>query len=104
MTSTHLPFFLPSNIFFGCHENQGIGLFYISIGLWVVYRHEGDLRPNWIAKIHEHATIKALSIINYNLLWNSIVTDDVLPEEFLDRCGGYVSDGLRLNPLGEIFN
>jgi hypothetical protein len=32
------------------------------------------------------------------------VTDDVLLEEFLDSCGGYVSDGLRLNPLGEIFN
>jgi hypothetical protein len=32
------------------------------------------------------------------------MVDDVLPEEFLDCCGAYVGDWLRLDPLGEILN
>jgi hypothetical protein len=48
----------------------------------VVYRHDGDLRPDLVAEILEHATIKILGIVDCDLLWNSVVTDDILPEEF----------------------
>jgi hypothetical protein len=57
-----------------------------------------------MAEILEQAAVKVLSVIDYDLLWNSIVTDDVLPEEFLYVCGGYVGDGLCLDPLGEVFH
>jgi hypothetical protein len=70
----------------------------------VVYRCEGDLRPDLVKEILEHATIKILGIINYDLLWNSIATDDVLPEEFFDGHRGYVGDRLHLNPLREVFD
>jgi hypothetical protein len=59
----------------------------------MVYRREGDLRPDF----------KILSIVGCDLLWNSIATDDVLPEEFLNGHRGYVGDRLHLNPLGEVF-
>jgi hypothetical protein len=48
----------------------------------VVYRRDGDLRPDLVAEILEHATIKILGIVDCDLLWNFVVTDDILPEEF----------------------
>jgi hypothetical protein len=57
-----------------------------------------------MADIHEHGTIKILHVVNCDLLWNSTVTNDVLPKEFLDGCGGYIGNGLRFNPLGEVFH
>jgi hypothetical protein len=56
-----------------------------------------------VIDILEHATIKILSIVDCDLLWNSIATDDVLLEEFLDGHDCYVGDGLHLDPLGEVF-
>jgi hypothetical protein len=56
-----------------------------------------------MTEILEHATIKVLSVVNYDLLWNSIVTNDILLEEFLDGSRGYVGDELRFDPIGEIF-
>jgi hypothetical protein len=38
------------------------------------------------------------------LLWNSIATDDVLPEEFLNGGGRYVGDRLCFNPFGEVLH
>jgi hypothetical protein len=35
-------------------------------------------------EILEHGTIKILGIVDVDLLWNSIATDDVLPKELLD--------------------
>jgi hypothetical protein len=56
----------------------------------VVYRCKGDLCPNLVAKILEHGTIKVLGVVNGDLLGNSVVADDGLPEEFLDGGEGYV--------------
>jgi hypothetical protein len=67
----------------------------------VVYGCEGDLRPNPMAEILEHGTIKILGVVNYDLLWNSVATDDVLPEEFLNGGRGYVGNRLRFDPHGE---
>jgi hypothetical protein len=70
----------------------------------VVYRCEGDLRPDLVTEIIEHGTIKILDVVDGDLLWNSIATDDVLPEEFLDGGGGYVGYRLRFYPFGEVFH
>jgi hypothetical protein len=70
----------------------------------VVYRCEGDLRPHLVAEILEHGTTEILGVVGCNLLWNSTVRDDVLPEESLDCCGGYVGNGLRFNPFGKVLH
>jgi hypothetical protein len=57
-----------------------------------------------MAKILEHSTIKILGVVNHDLLWNSIATNDVLLEEFLNGGGGYVGNRLRFNPLGEVLH
>jgi hypothetical protein len=74
--------------FLDCLKNQGVSSLNCSIGLRVVYRCEGDLHPNPVIGILEHGTIKLLSIVDNDLLGNSMATDDVLPKEFLDGGGG----------------
>jgi hypothetical protein len=69
----------------------------------MVYRRETNLHPDLMTEILEHAAIKVLGVMDCDLLGNSVATDDVLPENFLDGRGGYVSDGLCLDPLGEVF-
>jgi hypothetical protein len=49
-----------------------------------------------MAEILEHDTIEILGVVDCDLLWNSIVTNDVLPKEFLDGCGGYIGNGTHL--------
>jgi hypothetical protein len=85
-------------------ENQGIGSLNCFVRLRVVYGCEGNLRPNLVAEILEHGTIKILGIVDCDLLWNSITTDDVLPKESLNGSGGYVGNGLRFNPFGEVLH
>jgi hypothetical protein len=50
----------------------------------VIYRCEEDLRPDLMTEIFDHGTIKILGVINDYLLRNSVMTDDVLPEKFLN--------------------
>jgi hypothetical protein len=85
-------------------KNQALGPLNCSIGLWVVYRCEGDLRPNPMAEIPEHSTIKILGVVDGDLLLNSVATDDVLSEEFLTGGGCYVGNRLHFNPLGEVLH
>jgi hypothetical protein len=68
----------------------------------VVYECEDDLYFNLVAEILEHVTVKVHGIVDRDLLQEAITTDDVLSEEFFDSCGGYVGDGLCLNPFCEI--
>jgi hypothetical protein len=70
----------------------------------VVYRCEGNLRPDLVIEILEDATVEILGVIDHDLLWNSLMTDDVLPEIFLYSCRGYIGDRLRFNPLSELFH
>jgi hypothetical protein len=87
-----------------CLKNQRVGSLNYSVGLWVLYRCEGDLHPDLVRKILEHGTIEIVGIIDSDLLRNSIAIDDALPEEFLDRGGGYIGYKLRFNPFGEVFH
>jgi hypothetical protein len=57
-----------------------------------------------VTAILEHATIKVLTGVGYDLLQNSVTTDNVLPEKILYSCRGHVSDRLCFYPLGEIFH
>jgi hypothetical protein len=57
-----------------------------------------------MADILKHGTIKVLSVVDSDLLWHSIATDYVLPEEFLVGGGGYVGSRPRFNPLGEVLH
>jgi hypothetical protein len=36
-----------------------------------------------VAEIHEHVTVNILGVVNCDLLWDSITTDNVLPKFFL---------------------
>jgi hypothetical protein len=85
-------------------KNQAVGLLNHSIRRWVVYRCEGDLRPDLMAEILKHGTIKIFGVVDRDLLWNSIATDDVLLEKFLDGGGGYVAKRLHFNPFGEVLH
>jgi hypothetical protein len=48
----------------------------------MVYRCEGDLRSDLMAEILEHATVKILGVVDYDLLRDSIATYNVLPNFF----------------------
>jgi hypothetical protein len=85
-------------------KNQAVGPLNCTIGLRVVYSCEGDLRPDLMVEILEHGTLKILGVVDHDLLWNSIVTDDVLPEEFLNGGRGYVGDRLRFDPFDEVLH
>jgi hypothetical protein len=90
--------------FLDCLKNQGVGSLNYSIGLLVVYRSDGDLCPDLVIEILEHDTIEIHSIVNSDLLSNSVATYVVLPEEFLDDGRCYVSYRLCFNPFGEVFH
>jgi hypothetical protein len=68
----------------------------------VVYRCKGYLRPDLVIEILRHGTIEILGIVDSDLLRDSVATDDVLPEKFLDGGGGYIRYRLRFNPFGEV--
>jgi hypothetical protein len=57
-----------------------------------------------MTEILEHSTIGILGIVNGDLLRNSVMTDDVLPEKFMDGGGGYICYWFRFNPSGEVLN
>jgi hypothetical protein len=67
--------------FFDCLKNQGVSSFNCSVGLWVVYRCEGDLHADLVIEIFEHGTIEIFGIDDGDLLWNSVATIDVLPKK-----------------------
>jgi hypothetical protein len=90
--------------FLDCLKNQVVGSLNYSVRLRVVYRCEGDLCPNLMAEILEHGTIKILGVVDSDLMWNSIATDVVLPEELLDGGRGYIGNRLCFNPFGEILH
>jgi hypothetical protein len=54
--------------------------------------------------ILEHGTIKILGIVDSYLLRDSVTTDDVLLEKFLDSGRGYIGYWLRFNPFGEVLD
>jgi hypothetical protein len=56
----------------------------------VIYRCKGDIHPDLMIEILEHGTIVVLGIIDGDLLRNSVATNDILPEKFLDGGEGYV--------------
>jgi hypothetical protein len=76
--------------FLYCLKNQGIGSLHCPVGLRVIYGCKGDFHPDLITKILEHGTIKIPGIVDGYLLRDSVMTDDVLPEKFLDGGGGYI--------------
>jgi hypothetical protein len=57
-----------------------------------------------MAEVLEHIIVKVLSIVDHDLSWDVEATDNILPEEFFDGGGGYVGDGLRLNPFHEVLD
>jgi hypothetical protein len=57
-----------------------------------------------MTEILEHSTIEILGIVDGDLLRNSIMTDDVLPEKFMDGGGGYIYYWFCFNPFGEVLD
>jgi hypothetical protein len=79
-----LALLLAFEYFLNCLKNQSVGSLYCPVRLRVIYRCEEDLRPDLMTEIFDHGTIKILGVINDYLLRNSVMTDDVLPEKFLN--------------------
>jgi hypothetical protein len=55
-------------------------------------------------EIIEHSTIKILGIVDSDFLRNSVTTNDVRLENFLDGGGGYIWYWFRFNPVGEVLD
>jgi hypothetical protein len=68
----------------------------------VIYKCEGDLHPDLMTEILEHGTIEILGIVDGDMLRNSVTTDNVMLEKFLDGGGRYVCYWFRFNPFGEV--
>jgi hypothetical protein len=68
----------------------------------VIYRCEEDIRPDLMTEILKHGTTKIIGIVDGYLLRDSVTTDDVLPENFLDGGGGYIGYWLHFNPFCEV--
>jgi hypothetical protein len=64
----------------------------------VIYKCEEDLCPDLMTEIREHG------IVDGDLLRNSVMIDDVLPEKFLDGGRGYVCYWFCFNPFGEVLD
>jgi hypothetical protein len=99
-----LALLLALEYFLNCLKNQSIGSLYCPVRLRVIYRCEGDLRPDLMIEILEHGTIEILGVIDGYLLRNSVMTDDVLPEKILNSGGGYVGYRLHFNPFGKVLD
>jgi hypothetical protein len=50
----------------------------------VIHQHEWDIRSNLLAEILEHCIIKVPCIANCDVSGDTVVADDILPEEFSD--------------------
>jgi hypothetical protein len=70
----------------------------------VVYGCEGGLHFDLLVEIFGHCVVKVFCVVNYDLSRNTISANNVLPEEPFDSSRAYVHDGLRLNPLHEVFD
>jgi hypothetical protein len=70
----------------------------------MIYRCKRNLHPDLVTEILEHGTIKIFSIIDSDLLRNSIAIDDVLPDEYLDCGGGYIGYRFHFIPFGEVLH
>jgi hypothetical protein len=57
-----------------------------------------------VTEILEHGTIEIFSIVDSDLLRDSVATDVVLPEKFLDCGGGYIGYRLCFNPFVEVLH
>jgi hypothetical protein len=53
-------------------------------------------------EILKHGTIKILGIDDDYLLRDSVTTDDVLLEKFLNSGRGYIGYQFRFNPFGKV--
>jgi hypothetical protein len=70
----------------------------------MVYRCEGDLCLDLIIEILEYGIVKILGIIDGDLLRNSVTTDDILLEKFLNGGGSDIGYRFCFNPFGEVLN
>jgi hypothetical protein len=57
-----------------------------------------------MVEVLEHVIVEVLSIVNCDLSRDIVMTDIILSVNFFDGCGGYVGDGLRLNPFHEVLD
>jgi hypothetical protein len=70
----------------------------------VIYRCKGDLHPDLMTEILEDSTIEILGIVDGDLLRNSVTTNDVLQEKFLDGGRGYICYWFHFIPFGEVLD
>jgi hypothetical protein len=68
----------------------------------MVYGYKGNPHSNLVTEILEHYFVKVLSVVDYDMPWDAVAADYILPEEFSDCCRSYICDGPRLNPFCEV--
>jgi hypothetical protein len=85
-------------------ENLAIGALDDAVGLWVVYRGEGELGADGEAEVPEVLAVKLFAIVNCELGRDSELANNILPEELLGSLRCYCGYCPGLDPLGKIFD
>jgi hypothetical protein len=49
----------------------------------MIYRYVGRLHSDLLMEVVEHCVVNVYCIVNCNVAWDSVSTDDILPEIFL---------------------
>ena len=87
------------DVFLDACEDDAIGSFDGSVGLWVVNRSETLLGSQLRTELSEGSAIELFTIVNSDLLRDAKAADYVLPEELLQGSGYDVSERLGFDPL-----
>ena len=94
-----LALFLIEQALLNAAEDDAVGPFDGSVGLWVVNRSETLLGSQLRTELSEGSAIELFTIVNSDLLRDAKVAYNVLPEELLQGCGCDVSQRLGFDPL-----
>jgi hypothetical protein len=70
-------------IFLDAREDDAVGPFNGSIGLWVVHRSEAQLGSQLRTELSESGEIELLAIVDGDLLRDAEAAYDILPEKLL---------------------
>jgi hypothetical protein len=80
-----LAFYLIEQALCDAAEDEAIGSFNYTIGLWVVDRGKNYLHPHTVAELSEELRIELFAIVYRDFSWDPKPANDILPKE-LSNC------------------
>ena len=78
-------------VFLDACEDDAIGSFNGSVGLWVVHQSKAQLGSQLRIELSKGGALKLFSIVNSDLLRDAEAAYNILPEELQQGCGCDVS-------------